>query len=83
MVRTSGPCASSGCADSSSTALPVVFFTLIFIVAHLFDLYAQVGRLKKENRNIRRELTDLRNLPLEEEEGQSGGFAASATRGGP
>ena len=60
-----------------------VFFTLIFMVAHLFDLYAKISRLKKENRNVRRELTDLRNLPLEEEEGPTGGFAASATRVGP
>jgi hypothetical protein len=45
-----------------------VSFTLIFIVAHMLDLYATIRSLKRENRNLRRELTDLRNLPLEEED---------------
>jgi uncharacterized integral membrane protein len=59
-----------------------VFFTLIFAVVHLLDLYAQIRRLRNENRAIRRELTDLRNLPLDEDEGSGGGFAVSATRVG-
>lgn len=60
-----------------------VFFTLIFVVAHLLDLYGTISRLKKENRNFRRELTDLRNLPLEEEEeGETPGLATGVGRMG-
>jgi uncharacterized integral membrane protein len=45
-----------------------VLFTLIFLVVYLVDLYAMIRALRKENRGLRRELTDLRNLPIEEEE---------------
>ena len=61
-----------------------VFFTLIFMVAHLLDLHGTIGRLKKENKHFRRELTDLRNLPLEDEdEGEPDGLTATVTRVGP
>lgn len=46
-----------------------VAFTLLFVVAHLVDLYGTIRAIKRENRDYRKELTDLRNLPLEEEEG--------------
>lgn len=49
-----------------------VLFTLIFVVAHLVDLYGTTRALRRENRNLRRELTDLRNLPLEEDEDADG-----------
>jgi uncharacterized integral membrane protein len=45
-----------------------VVFTLIFVVAHLLGLYGTIRSLKRTNRALERELTDLRNLPLEEEE---------------
>ena len=47
-----------------------IIFTLIFIVVYLVDLYGTIRSLKKENRLMKRELTDLRNLPIEEDEAE-------------
>lgn len=42
-------------------------FVLIFALADEIVLRSSVHRLRKENRNLRDELSALRNLPFEEE----------------
>lgn len=59
-----------------------VAFTLIFIVAHVLDLYATIRTLRRDGKNLRRELTDLRNLPLEEEEEAESGTTPIARGAG-
>jgi hypothetical protein len=45
-----------------------IVFTLIFVIVYLVDLYGVIRALKRENRAMKRELTDLRNLPIDEDE---------------
>lgn len=45
-----------------------IIFTLIFLVAYLVDLYATIRKLRSENKSMKTELTDLRNLPLQEDD---------------
>jgi uncharacterized integral membrane protein len=45
-----------------------IVFTLIFLIVYLVDLYSTIRALKRENKGLKRELTDLRNLPLQEDE---------------
>jgi len=45
-----------------------IVFTLIFVLVYLVDLFGTIRALRKENKLMKRELTDLRNLPIEEDE---------------
>lgn len=45
-----------------------IVFTLIFVLVYLIDLFGTIRALRKENKLMKRELTDLRNLPIEEDE---------------
>lgn len=56
-----------------------IVFTLIFVIVYLVDLYGTIRTLRKENRAMKRELTDLRNLPIEEDEADSDTLDLRAT----
>jgi uncharacterized integral membrane protein len=45
-----------------------MIFVLIFALADEIVLRSQLHRIRKENRNLHKELTALRNFPFEEEE---------------
>jgi len=56
-----------------------IVFTLTFVLVYLVDLFGTIRSLRKENKSMKRELTDLRNLPIEEDETDPDAMDARAT----